>query len=101
MSLFTVELERWSLNIDLLISLVLTGDFEFRDLEVRALVESLRFGGLYFAFGHPEALHESFGVSWSQVTPFEGKGATWSHLWGIFERPGRSFFPNRCDLAPR
>ena len=99
MSLFTVELERWALNLHLLISPISTGGFEFRDLQVRALTESLLFGGLHFAFGHSEVLHELVGVSWSQVTPFEGKGVTWLHLWGIFERPRRSFFPNMCDLA--
>ena len=85
MSLFTVELERWALNIHLLISPILIGGFEFLDLQVRALTKSLLFGGLHSAFGHPKVLHELVGVSWSQVSPFKGKGATWSHLWGIFE----------------
>ena len=80
-----MELERWATIIQLLISLDPTDDFECRDLQVRALAESHLFGGLFFGFGHPEDLHEKFGVSWSQVAPFEGKGATWSHLWGIFE----------------
>ena len=101
LSLFTVELERWVLNLHLLISLVPTGGFEFRDLQVRALIEYLLFGGLHSAFGHPKVLHELVGVSWSQVAPFEGKRVTWSHLWGIFEQPSCSFFPNRCDLASR
>ena len=99
MSLFTVESERWALNLHLLISLDPTDGFECHDLQVRALIESHLFGCLLSRFGYPEALHEQFGVSWRQVTLFEGKGATWSHLWGIFERLGRSFFPNRCDLA--
>ena len=73
MSLFTVELERWALNLHFLISPISTGGFEFSYLQVRALVESLLFGGLHFAFGHPEGLHELVGVSWSQVAPFEGK----------------------------
>ena len=85
MSLFTVELEKWDLNLHLLIYPILTGGFEFHDLQVRALTESLLFGGLDPAFSHLEVLHENFGVSWNQVTPFKGKGATWSHLWGIFE----------------
>ena len=84
MSLFTVELERWSLNIDLLISLDPTDGFKFYELHVRALIESHLFSGLHSAFGHSEVLHENFGVSWSQVAPFEGKGVTWPHLWGIF-----------------
>ena len=81
MSLFTVDLERWALNFHLLISPIPTDGFEFRDLQVRALVESLLFGGLHSAFGHPEVLHELVGVSWSQVIYFKGKGVTWSHLW--------------------
>ena len=85
LSLFTVELERWALNIHLLISLDPTIGFDFRDLKVRALAESHLFRGLHSTFGHPEVLHEPVGVSWSQVMPFEGKGVTWSDLWGIFE----------------
>ena len=85
MSLFIVELERWALDFILLISPVPTGGFEFRDLQVRALAKSLLFGGLHSTFGHPKVLHERFVVSWRQVAPFEGKGVTWSHLWGIFE----------------
>ena len=80
-----MELERWALNIHLLISLVPTSGFKVRDLQVRALVESLLFGGLHYAFGHLEVLHELVGISWSQVAPFEGEGETWLHLWGIFE----------------
>ena len=99
MSLFTVELERWTLNIHLLISLDSTIDFMCHDLQVRALTESHLFGGLFSGFGHLKAPHEQFGVLWGQVAPFEGKGVTWSHLWGNFWQPGRSFFPNRCDLA--
>ena len=99
LSLFTVELERWALYFLLLISPISTDGFEFHELQVRDLAKFLLFGGLHSAFGHLEVLHERFGVSWSQVAPFEGKGGTWSHMWGIFERPGHSFFPNRCDLA--
>ena len=72
MSLFTMELERWALNLHLLISLVPTGSFEFRDLQVRALAESLLFGGLHSAFGHLEGLHEHFGVSWGPGRTFQG-----------------------------
>ena len=71
-----MELERWAPNLHLLISLDLT-DGECHDLQVRALTESHLFGGLFSGFGHPEAPHEQFGVSWSQVAPFKGKGATW------------------------
>ena len=85
LSLFTAELERWALDFILLISLISIGCFEFRDLQVRSLAESLLFSGLHSTFGHPDVLHELVRVSWSQVTPFEGKRATWSHLWGIFE----------------
>ena len=101
LSLFNVDLERWALDFHLLISPVPTDSFEFRDLQVRALAKSLLFGALHSTFGQPKVLHEPVLVSWSQVTPFEGKRVTWSHLWGIFERPGHSFFPNRCDLASR
>ena len=101
LSLFTSKMERWALYFLLLISPVPISGFEFRDLQIRALAKSLLFGGLHSAFGHPEVLHESIGVSWSQFAPFEGKRATWSHMWGIFERPGLSFYPNRCDLASR
>ena len=80
-----MELERWALNFHLLISPILTDGFEFHDLQVRALAESLLFGGLLSAFGHPEVFRELAGVSWSQVTPFKGKGVTWLHMWGIFE----------------
>ena len=80
MSLFTVELERWALNLHLLIFPILTGGFEFSDLQVRAIIESLLFGGLHSTFGHSKVLHELVGVSWSQVAPFKGKRATWSHL---------------------
>ena len=65
-----MDLERWALNLHLLISLVMTDDFEFRDLQVIALTKSLLFSGLHSAFGHPEVLHEPARVSWSQVTPF-------------------------------
>ena len=71
-----MELERWALIRHLLISLELTDGFECCDLQVRALTESHLFGVLFSGFGHPEAPHEQFGVSWSQVTPSEGKGAT-------------------------
>ena len=84
LSLFVVELERWALDFHFLISPVSTNNFEFHDLQVRSLDKSLLFGGLHSAFGHSEVLHEPIGVSWSQVAPFEGKRATWSHLWGIF-----------------
>ena len=50
-----------------------------------ALTETHIFGGLFSGFGNPEAPHEQFGVSWSQVAPLEGKGATWVHLWDNFE----------------
>ena len=70
-----MELERWALNLHLLISPVPTDSFEFCDLQVRALAESLLFGGLHSAFGHREGLHEHIGVLGSQVTPFEGKRA--------------------------
>ena len=83
MSLFTVELEGWVLNLHLLIYLDPTIGFMCHDLLLRALTESHLFGGLHSAFGHSEVLHEQFGVSWSQVAPFEGKGATWSHLWAF------------------
>ena len=85
LSLFTMELERWALNLNLLISLVPTNGFEFHDLQVRVLVESILFSGLQSTFGHPKVLHELVGVSWSQVAPFKGKRVTWSYLWGIFE----------------
>ena len=94
-----MELERWALIIHLLISLNPIDGFECRDLQVKSLTETHLFGGLFVGFGHLEAPHEQFGVSWSQVTPFEGNGVPWSHLWGNFERIGRSFFPNRCSLA--
>ena len=71
-----MELERWALNLHLLISPISTGGFEFHDLQVRALAESLLFGGLHSAFGHLEVLHEPAGISWSQVAPFEGKRVT-------------------------
>ena len=80
-----MELERWALNLHLLTSPNPTSGFEFRDLKLRALAESRLFSGLHSTFGHLEVLHDHFGVSWSQVAPFKGKGATWSHLWGIFE----------------
>ena len=76
LSLFTIELERWALDFHLLISPVSTDGFEFHDLQVIDLTKILLFGGLHSAFGHPEVLHELLGVSWNQVTPFEGKGAT-------------------------
>ena len=85
MSLFIVEFERWALNIHLPISPNPTDGFKFCDLQVRALTESHIFSGLHSAFGHPEVLHELVGVSWSQVASFEGKRASLSHLWGIFE----------------
>ena len=85
LSLFTIELERWALDFLLLISPLSTSGFEFRDLQVRALTKSLLFGGLHSTFGHLEVLHEPAGVSWSQDAPFNGKRATWLHLWGIFE----------------
>ena len=84
LSLFIVELERWALNIHLLISLDPTNSFKCRDLQVRALTKSQLFGVLLYGFGHPEALNEQFGVSWRQVAHFEGKGVTWSHLWDNF-----------------
>ena len=80
LSLFTVELDRWALNFHSLISPIPTGGFEFRDLQVGAPIKSLLFGGLHSTFGHLKVLHEPIGVSWSQVTPFEGKRVTWSHL---------------------
>ena len=76
LSLFTTELERWPLDFLFLISPILTDGFEFHNLQVRAHAKSLLFGGLHFAFGHLEVLHEHFRVSWSQVTPFKGKGVT-------------------------
>ena len=75
----------WALNLHLLISLDPTNGFKCLDLHVRVIVESHLFGGLLSGFDHPEPLHEQFGVSWSQVAPFEGKCVTWSHLWGLFE----------------
>ena len=78
--LFTAELERWALDFLLLISLVLTGGFEFRNLQVGDLAKSILFGGLHFEFGHPKVLYEPVGVSMSQVAPFKGKRATWLHL---------------------
>ena len=80
LSLFTTELERWALDFLLLISPIPTSGFEFHDLQVRALSKSLVFGGLHSTFGHLEVPHEPIRVSWSQVTPFEGKIATRSHL---------------------
>ena len=53
-----MELERWALNLHLLISLDLTDDFECRNLQVRALTETHLFGGFLFGFGHPEGPHE-------------------------------------------
>ena len=58
LSLFTVELERWALNLHLLISLDPIDSFECRDLQVRVLTESHLFGGLLSGFGHSEAPHE-------------------------------------------
>ena len=74
--LFTAELERWALDFLLLISPILTGGFEFRDLQVRDLAKSILFGGLHFEFGHLEVLYDPVGVSRSQVAPFEGKRET-------------------------
>ena len=76
MSLFIVELERWALNIHWLISLDLTDGFKHHNLQVRALTTSQLFGGLFSRFGHLEAPHEQFRVSWGQFTPLKGKGAT-------------------------
>ena len=78
--MFMIELERWSLDFILLINHVLTGGFELRDLQVIALAKYILLSGLHFGFGHPEVLHEPLRVSMSQVEPFKGKRATWSHL---------------------
>ena len=99
LSLFIVDLERWALILYLLVSLDPTNDFECHDLQVRALAESHLFGGLFYGFGHSKAPHEQFGFSWSQVTPFEGKGVNWLHMWGNFECPRCLFFPNMYNLA--
>ena len=53
LSLFIAKLERWALDFLLLISHVPIDSFEFHDLQVRDLSESLHFGGLHSAFGHP------------------------------------------------
>ena len=58
LSLFTMELERWALNIHFLISLDSTDGFECPNLQVKDLTESHHFGGLFAGFGHMETLHE-------------------------------------------
>ena len=65
MSLLIVELERWDLNIHLLISLDLIDGFVSRDLQVKALTEPLHFDGLFTEFDHLETPHELFGVSYA------------------------------------
>ena len=62
LSLFIMELEWWALNLHFLISPILTSSFELHDLHVRAFTESLLFGCLHSTFGHPEVLHEQFGI---------------------------------------
>ena len=64
MSLFIVELERWALILHLLISLDLMNGFVSHDFQVKSLTEPLHFDGLFVEFGHLEAPHEHFGVSW-------------------------------------
>ena len=58
MSLFIVELERWALNLHLLISLDPIDGFDRHDLQVIALTESQLFGGSFSGFGHQEAPHD-------------------------------------------
>ena len=70
LSLFIVELERWALNLHLMISFDMTDGFECCDLQVRSLIESHFFGGLFAGFGHLEAPHEQFGVSWGPGCTF-------------------------------
>ena len=72
LSLFIVDLERWALILHLLISLDPTDGFMCRNLQVKALTESHHFDGLFAGFGHLEAPHEHFGVSWGPGRTFQG-----------------------------
>ena len=73
MSLFIVELERWALILYLLISLDLIDGFASHDLQVKSLTETHLFGFLFARFGHLEAPHEHFGVSWGPGHTFRRK----------------------------
>ena len=64
----------------LLISTILTGGFEIRDLQARALAKYILFSGLNFEFAHLGVLYEVVRVSMSQVTPFKGERGIGSHL---------------------
>ena len=70
LSLFNVELERWALILHLMISFDPTDDFASHDLQVKALTEPLHFDGLFAKFGHLEAPHDNFGVSWGPSHTF-------------------------------
>ena len=76
LSLFIVELEIWALILHLLISLDPTNGFECRNLQVKALTKTHLFGGLFAGFGHLEAPHEHFGVSWGPSHTFRRKRCT-------------------------
>ena len=72
LSLFIVELERWALILHLLISFDPTNGFMSRNLQVKAFTEPLHFDSLFVEFGHLEAPHEHFGVSWGPSHTFHG-----------------------------
>ena len=78
LSLFIVELERWSLIIHLLFSLDSIDGFASCNLQVKALTEPLHFDVFLTKFDHLEAPHELFGVSYA---------------------PGHSFQRERCTLG--
>ena len=65
-----MELERWALILHLSISLDLTNGFTSNDLQVKTLTKPLHFDGLFAEFGHLEAPHEHFGVSWGPRRTF-------------------------------
>ena len=71
-----MELERWSLIIYLLISLNPSDGFACRDLQVKALTETHLFGVLFARFGHLEAPHDHFEISWGPSRTFRRKRCT-------------------------
>ena len=82
LSLFIVELERWALDLNLLISLDLIDSFASRDLLVKALTEPLHFDGLFIEFHHLESPHELFGVSCAPYHSFQRERCTLGALVG-------------------
>ena len=82
----------------LLISLVSTGGFEIRDLQVRALAKSIFFSGLHFGFARPGVLYDPIRASTGQLEIFLGKGATGSLILPKQVRLGCSYRAERSDL---